>query len=121
MGTYVKGDFTIELKEASHAPIVLNAMALLQTRSDEEWFDIHNICVNDTIIEFCIQSDRGQNGCWQVEELVNELRRLVEERQIVVLNFDGSLMSDYESWSLDEDNFSEEPEDPLESAELCYE
>lgn len=96
MGTYCNGDFTIEAQTDEDMNLIIDKLNSLNT-SEEGHFNIYDVD-RDAIVYGKWSSSRIPNGIWQMNEVSNMLKDLVQEGKIQPVEFQASLQSEIESW-----------------------
>lgn len=109
MGIFTSGDFNITLKNEADAKKVYDMINVIQVTMETRtaspaYFDVQEFCADIDIVYGKVYSPRVQNGEYQIETIISEIKRMVKEKEIEPpLDFTAELMIQHESWYLDSD------------------
>jgi hypothetical protein len=113
MGVCTQGDIQIELQSIKDADYVYSQIEKIEeltvARTGESaHFGLDDNHVQDETFNCNVYADRAQNGEFQIEQVIAQLRIMVAEGKIEPpVSFEGELQTQYAAWSLDEDDFEE--------------
>jgi len=114
MGVCTQGDIQIELQSIEDADYVYaqleNIEALTVARTGEPaYFGLEDNHVHDEMFYCNVYSNRVQNGEFQIEQVILQLKVMIEEGKIKPpTSFEAELNIQHNAWSLDESNFIDE-------------
>lgn len=113
MGQSTHGDIRIELQNDEDADFVCDQLkdiaVITQKRMNDDtlpWFNLYDMQVEINTFSCNVQSDRTQNGTYQVNQIIEQLKRWVKEGKIKPpWEFHAELLVQHEGWFLSEDEF----------------
>ena len=111
MGQCAQGDIQIELQTIEDADYVYSQIEKIVELTEARiegpaYFDLQDNHVEDSSFNCNVYSSRTQNGEFQINQVVEQLKIMVTEGKIKPpISFQGELTVQYESWYLDQDNF----------------
>jgi hypothetical protein len=117
MGVFVKGSVQIYLnskKDAEKVHKMINEIEeIVKERTQQPaYFELYDIKLSEDFVEFGVTSPRSQNGEWQVNQVIEQLKLMTKEGIISgVAEFTADLMQEYESWYMDSEEFEEGGQD----------
>jgi len=114
MGVCTNGDIQIMFQTEEDADLVYKQLQKIEELTSERikepaHFNLQEIHVDGDMLNCNVYADRTPNGEFQVEQVVELLRILVQEAKIQPPHsFEAELLIQHQGWSLDEENFGED-------------
>jgi len=120
MGTFAEGSIQIYLDSTEDADKVCEMIKNIKERTDkrlkqEGHFSIQDLDVHEQLVEVRLSSERVQNCNFQMEMIVDELKVMVQSKEIKeVSEYSSNMMVDGGGDYLDSEYFLEPPTQPKE-------
>lgn len=120
MGTFAEGSIEIYLNSTEDADKVCEMIKNIKERTDKRLkqdghFSIHNLDVHEQLVEVRLSSSRVQNCEFQMDMIVDELKVMVQSKEIEeVSEYTSNMMIDGGGNYMESDSFLEPPRQPKE-------
>lgn len=127
MGTFAEGSIQIYLNSEKDADKVCEMIKNIKERTDkrlkqEGHFAIHDLDVHGEMVEIRLSSGRIQNCEFQMNMIVDELKVMVQSKEITeVLEYTSNMMIDGGGGYMEGEEFLEPPRQPKEEVMFYYE
>lgn len=111
MGLSTEGYIEIELQSTEDADLVNTQIGkikeLVEARTKlPAYFCLYSKYVSDTTFNCKVSSNRVQNGEFQIDQVVEEVKRMVKNKEILApVEFTAELTTQYASWHIEKDEF----------------
>ena len=113
MGICTNGDIIVELQNNEDANFVCDQMKNIAETVQKRMkyttlpcFDIQDAHVDEDTFYCNVYSNRVQNGDFQIDQIVEQLKVWVKEKKILPpYEMNAELLVQHQGWSLEEDDF----------------